>query len=394
MSADWRLAVDIGGTFTDVVLVDASSGIVYVDKTLTTPSNPLDGVRTGVGSLLRRADVRPADITAPIVHTTTLITNALIEGKTGRAALVTTAGFGDTLLIRDEHRYDMYDLQIEFPPPIPRDRTFEIVERVAATGDVVVQPTSVDLRTLTNQLREADVESVGICLLNSYVNGANERLIAAHLETELGVPVCISSDVSPQIHEYPRMVTTACNAATMPVIGPYLDELQKWLSAEGFGGSVLMMLSNGGVVSADDAARVPIRLVESGTAAGALAGSWFAERHGEERLLCFDMGGTTAKACLIAGGEPELTNVFEVPACTGSRRGRGSRVRCPPSTSSRSAPAAAHSPGPISSACSRGPRIGRRRTRARVVRARRHGAGGHRRRRRARPHRPRDVPRR
>jgi N-methylhydantoinase A len=324
VSADWRLAVDIGGTFTDVVLVDAASGTVYVDKTLTTPSNPLDGVRTGVGSLLRRADVRPADITAPIVHATTLITNALIEGKTGRAALVTTAGFGDTLLIRDEHRYDMYDLQIEFPPPpIPRDRTFEIAERVAATGDVIAEPTSVDLRTLTNQLREANVESVGICLLNSYVNGANERLIAEHLETELGVPVCISSDVSPQIREYPRMVTTACNAATMPVIGPYLDELQKWLSAEGFGGSVLMMLSNGGVVSADDAARVPIRLVESGPAAGALAGSWFAERHGEERLLCFDMGGTTAKACLIAGGEPELTNVFEVARVYRFKKGSG-----------------------------------------------------------------------
>ncbi len=324
MSADWRLAVDIGGTFTDVVLVDAASGTVYVDKTLTTPSNPLDGVRTGVGSLLRRAGVRPADITAPIVHATTLITNALIEGKTGRAALVTTAGFGDTLLIRDEHRYDMYDLQIEFPPPpIPRDRTFEIVERVAATGEAIVQPTSVALRTLTNQLRESDVESVGVCLLNSYVNGVNERLIAEHLETELGVPVCISSDVSPQIREYPRMVTTACNAATMPVIGPYLDELQKWLSAEGFGGSVLMMLSNGGVVSADDAARVPIRLVESGPAAGALAGSWFAERHGEERLLCFDMGGTTAKACLIAGGEPELTNVFEVARVYRFKKGSG-----------------------------------------------------------------------
>ena len=324
MSADWRLAVDIGGTFTDVVLVDANSGDVFVDKTLTTPSNPLDAVRTGVGSLLRRAGVRPSDVTAPIVHATTLITNALIEGKTGRAALVTTAGFGDTLLIRDEHRYDMYDLQIEFPPPpIPRSRTFEIAERVAATGEVIVEPTSVALRTLTNQLRGSDVESVGICLLNSYVNGANERLIAEHLETELGIPVCISSDVSPQIREYPRMVTTACNAATMPVIGPYLDELQKWLSAEGFGGSVLMMLSNGGVVSADDAARVPIRLVESGPAAGALAGSWFAERHGEERLLCFDMGGTTAKACLIAGGEPELTNVFEVARVYRFKKGSG-----------------------------------------------------------------------
>jgi N-methylhydantoinase A len=324
VSPDWRLAVDIGGTFTDVVLLDAASGDVIVDKTLTTPSNPLDGVRTGVGSLLRRAGVSPADVTAPIVHATTLITNALIEGKTGRAGLVTTAGFGDTLLIRDEHRYDMYDLQIEFPPPpIPRDRTLEIGERVAATGAVISTPSEAELRTLANQLRELGVESVGVCLLNAYVNGVNERLVADYLEAELGVPVCVSSEVSPQIREYPRMVTTACNAATMPVIGPYLDELQKWLSAEGFGGSVLMMLSNGGVVSADDAARVPIRLVESGPAAGALAGSWFARRLGEDRLLCFDMGGTTAKACMIDGGEPELTNVFEVARVYRFKKGSG-----------------------------------------------------------------------
>jgi N-methylhydantoinase A len=324
VTRDWRLAVDIGGTFTDVVLLDASSGDVVVDKTLTTPSNPLDGVRTGVGGLLRRAGVSPSDVTAPIVHATTLITNALIEGKTGRAGLVTTAGFGDTLLIRDEHRYDMYDLQIEFPaPPIPRDRTLEIAERVSANGRVLSAPSDAELRTLANQLRELAVESVGICLLNAYVNGANERLIADYLEAELGLPVCVSSEVSPQIREYPRMVTTACNAATMPVIGPYLDELQKWLSAEGFGGSVLMMLSNGGVVSADDAARVPIRLVESGPAAGALAGSWFARRLGEERLLCFDMGGTTAKACMIDGGEPELTNVFEVARVYRFKKGSG-----------------------------------------------------------------------
>jgi N-methylhydantoinase A len=324
VSPDWRLAVDIGGTFTDVVLLDAASGNIIVDKTLTTPSNPLDGVRAGVGSLLRRAGVRPSDVTAPIVHATTLITNALIEGKTGRAGLVTTAGFGDTLLIRDEHRYDMYDLQIEFPaPPIPRDRTLEITERVSASGQVISTPSEDDLRVLADQLRGLGVESVGICLLNAYVNGSNERRIAAYLEAELGLPVCVSSEVSPQIREYPRMVTTACNAATMPVIGPYLDELQKWLSAEGFGGSVLMMLSNGGVVSADDAARAPIRLVESGPAAGALAGSWFARRLGEDRLLCFDMGGTTAKACMIDGGEPELTNVFEVARVYRFKKGSG-----------------------------------------------------------------------
>ena len=327
---DWRLAVDIGGTFTDVVLIDAASGRVIVDKTLTTPAAPLDGVRVGVRQLLVKAGVRPAEITAPIVHATTLITNALIEGKIGRAGVVTTLGFGDTMLIRDEHRYDMYDLQIEFPnPPVPRERVVEIAERVNPAGDVVETPTTAGLDAIASALRQADVEAVGVCLINAYANPANERLIAEHLRRELGVPVCISAEISPQIREYPRMITTACNAATMPVIGPYLDELQKWLAAEGFGGSVLMMLSNGGVVSADDAARAPIRLVESGPAAGALAGSWFARRLGEERLLCFDMGGTTAKSCLIVGGEPEITNTFEVARIYRFKKGSGFPVSVP-----------------------------------------------------------------
>ena len=328
--SDWRLAVDIGGTFTDLVLLDAASGQVVVEKVLTTPKAPLDGVRAGVRQLLAKAGVQPADITAPIVHATTLITNALIEGKIGRAAVVTTTGFGDTLLIRDEHRYDMYDLQIEFPaPPVPRELVMEIAERTAASGDVVAAPTAGELDVVAEQLRAAGVDSVGVCLINSYANPANERAVAEHLRRALGVPVCISSDISPQIREYPRMITTACNAATMPVIGPYLDELQKWLAAEGFGGSVLMMLSNGGVVAAEDAAQSPIRLVESGPAAGALAGSWFAGRLGERRLLCFDMGGTTAKSCLIIDGEPQLTNTFEVARIYRFKKGSGFPVSVP-----------------------------------------------------------------
>ena len=330
MSADWRLAVDIGGTFTDVVLFDAASGRVVVDKTLTTPSAPLDGVRIGVNQLLAKAGIRPSDITRPIVHATTLITNALIEGKIGRAAVVTTTGFGDTLLIRNEHRYDMYDLQIEFPaPPVPRDRVVEIDERTTPQGRVDEVPSADSLRRITDELRTCSVQAVGVCLINSYANPANERVVAEHLRRELSVPVCISADVSPQIREYPRMITTACNAATMPVIGPYLDELQKWLATEGFLGSVLMMLSNGGVVSADDAARSPIRLVESGPAAGALAGSWFARRLEEDRLLCFDMGGTTAKSCLIEHGEPELTNTFEVARIYRFKKGSGFPVSVP-----------------------------------------------------------------
>ena len=223
-------------------------------------------MRRGVRQVLDKAGVRPADITAPIVHATTLITNALIEGKIGRAGIVTTAGFGDTLLIRNEHRYDMYDLQIEFPePPVPRERVVELAERTTPQGAVAEPPSTARLDAITAAAARCRVEAVGVCLLNSYANPANERVVAEHLRRELGVPVCISADISPQIREYPRMITTACNAATMPVIGPYLDELQKWLASEGFGGSVLMMLSNGGVVSADDAAAAPIRLVESGS---------------------------------------------------------------------------------------------------------------------------------
>ncbi|GCD96540.1 hydantoinase/oxoprolinase family protein [Embleya hyalina] len=321
---DWRLAVDIGGTFTDVVLLDADTGRVVVEKTLTTPAAPLGGVRAGVTSALAKAGITPADITRPIVHATTLITNALIEGKTGRAALVTTLGFGDTLEIRNEHRYDMYDLQIEFPaPPIPRELVFEIDERTTAAGEVRTAPSEAELDALAERLAAHEVESVAVCLLNSYADATNERAIAEGLAKRLSVPVCASHEVTPQIREYPRMVTTACNAATMPVIGPYLTELQAWLTAEGFGASVLMMLSNGGVVSADDARRVPIRLVESGPAAGALAGVWYARRLGEERLFCFDMGGTTAKSCLIEDYRPELTNAFEVARVYRFKKGSG-----------------------------------------------------------------------
>ena len=327
---DWRLAVDIGGTFTDIVLLDGVSGSVQVEKILTTPAAPLDAVRSGIIGLLARTGVRPEEIVAPIVHATTLITNALIEGKTGRAALVTTMGFADTLLIRDEHRYDMYDLQIEFPdPPVPRDLTFEVDERTTAQGIVVHSPLSGDLDVLVAQLRNSAVEAVAVCFINSYVNPENERSVADHLRQELGLPVCVSAEISPQIREYPRMITAACNAATMPVIGPYLDELRKWLVSEGFGGSVLMMLSNGGVVSAEDAAQAPIRLVESGPAAGALAARWYARRLGEERLLAFDMGGTTAKATLIEKFEPGLVNTFEVARMYRFKKGSGFPVSVP-----------------------------------------------------------------
>jgi N-methylhydantoinase A len=331
MASDWRGAVDIGGTFTDVVLLDGATGRVVVDKTLSTPSRPLDGVKRGVLAALAKAGIEPSDIHAPLVHATTLVTNALIEGKTARAALVTNAGFGDTLLIRNEHRYDMYDLQIEFPdPPIPRALTFEIEERTTADGTVLRAPSDAEIDVLADEIAGAGkVEAVALCLLHAYANPQNERVIAARLAARLQLPVSASSEVAPQIREYPRMVTTACNASTIPVVGPYLEEFRRWMREQGFGGGLLIMLSNGGVVSADVAARNPIRMVESGPAAGALAGTWHAQRLGLDRLLCFDMGGTTAKSCLIEHREPELTTDFEIARIYRFKKGSGFPVTVP-----------------------------------------------------------------
>ena len=200
------------------MLINAADGRVIVDKTLTTPAAPLDGVRTGVRQLLTKAGVRPSEITAPIVHATTLITNSLIEGKIGRAGIVTTAGFGDTMLIRDEHRYDMYDLQIEFPtPPVPRDRVVEIAERVNPMGDVVETPSPADLRGGHRCARRAGRSGQRVSR-SARAEPANERLIADHLPRARCTGVRFRRDLSRSA--VPRMITTACNAATMPVIGP------------------------------------------------------------------------------------------------------------------------------------------------------------------------------
>src|SRR5262249_39840145 len=177
--ADWRLAVDIGGTFTDVVLLDGTSGAGVVDQTLTTPSPPPHPRRPGVVEVLEKAAIRPSDVQAPMVHATTLVTNALIEGKTARAALVTNRGFADTLLIRNEHRYDMYDLQIEFPdPPIPRTLTFELDERTTAEGTILRSPDPTEVERLAEELAASSVEAVAICFLHAYANPANERQVA------------------------------------------------------------------------------------------------------------------------------------------------------------------------------------------------------------------------
>ena len=266
------------------------------------------------------------------MHATTLITNALIEGKIGRAGVVTTTGFGDTLLIRNEHRYDMYDLQIEFPaPPVPRDRVVEIDERTDPHGrgrQVRRRPSRLARRSPSSSARRRSKRWA--CASSTPTPTRPTSASWPNTCAASWACRCASRrEISPQIREYPRMITTACNAATMPVIGPYLDELQKWLASEGFGGSVLMMLSNGGVVSADDAARAPDPPGRVGPGRRRAGRQLVRPRLGEDRLLCFDMGGTTAKSCLIVDGEPELTNTFEVARIYRFKKGSGFPVSVP-----------------------------------------------------------------
>jgi N-methylhydantoinase A len=326
----YSLAVDIGGTFTDIVLRH-DSGRLTVDKTLTTPHDLIEGFFTGVHAVLKSAGLAPREIDGVVVHATTVVTNALIERKGPPTALIVTAGFRDILRIRNEHRYEMYDPQIEFPEPlVPAELTFGIGERVRADGIVLAAPDLAEVDALAAQLKSKNVRSVAICFLNSFANPAHERIVAKRL-TELlpGLFVTLSSDVAPQIREFPRASTATVNAYTMPISQPYLRSLRERLEREGFANSPLIMLSSGGVVGADTAGRNPVRMIESGPAAGALAACHYCEVLGIDRLMSFDMGGTTAKACLIENRQPLITGLFEVDRRYRFKEGSGLPVTIP-----------------------------------------------------------------
>jgi N-methylhydantoinase A len=309
----YSLAIDIGGTFTDAVL-RGDDGTLVVDKTLTTHHDLLEGFFRAMDLALAKADVRPAQVDGVVVHATTVVTNALIERKGRPTALITTRGFGDVLPIRNEHRYEMYDPQIEFADPlIPRALTFEVDERVLADGEVLRPVDAAEIEALIPRLEAAGVVSVAICLINAFRNGANEQAIAAVLrEKAPDLYVSLSSVVAPQIREYPRASTTAINAYTAPITEPYLRGLSAGLERAEVANRPLIMLSSGGVIGAEVAGRNPVRMIESGPAAGALAAAFFAEQLRLDRLMSFDMGGTTAKACLIEDRKPLVAGGIEV----------------------------------------------------------------------------------
>lgn len=330
VSTGYALAVDIGGTFTDVVLRD-SHGATWVDKTLTTPADLLEGYFTAVDQALAKAGVGAEAVDDVLVHATTVVTNALIERKGPPTALLVTEGFRDVLVIRDEHRFDMYDPQIEFPAPlVPRELTFSVAERVRGNGEILQSADPAEVERLVPVLRDKGIKSIAVSFLNAYKNPANEEIVREVLHREApDILVSLSSDVAPQIREYLRASTTAVNAYTQPITRPYLAALVERLDRDGFSNKPLIMLSSGGIVGAEIAGRYPVRMIESGPAAGALVAGHFADQLGIDDLMAFDMGGTTAKACLIQNREPLVTGFFEVDRRYRFQPGSGYPVTVP-----------------------------------------------------------------
>ena len=323
-----RLAVDIGGTFTDVVLEHPSGSATA--KVLTTPSAPDDGVMVGVDEVLEGAGHDPGDISL-LIHGTTLATNAIIERKGAKTALITTSGFRDVLDIGYESRHDQYDIMIEKPPSlVPRELRFAVSERVDVQGRVIEALDEAAVVALARGLAALEVESVGIGFLHSYANPAHERkareIVARCLP---GVSITLSCEVCPEVREYERFCTTVANAYIQPLMAGYLERLGRRLVDRGLSCPLLLMTSGGGLTGLDAAMRFPIRLVESGPAGGAILAAGIARELGFEKALSFDMGGTTAKICLIDDFVPGAAREFEVDRRSRFMKGSGLPLRIP-----------------------------------------------------------------
>jgi N-methylhydantoinase A len=325
-----RIGADIGGTFTDLVLVDDSGQRFELGKVLTTPHEPERAVIDGIADLLGEKGVAPGSV-ARIIHGTTLFTNAVIERKGARTALVSTKGFRDAIEIGREHRYDMYDLGIRRPQPLAsRDLRFELDERVLVDGTVAKPLDEAELAALADRLGAAGIEAVAVCLLHAYANPAHERRVGEVLRARLPeLAVTLSSELVPELREYERSSTTLANVYVKRLAQRYLGRLQRGLAERGLEGELFVMASNGGLVDIDTAATFPVRLVESGPAAGAIAAAHYGRALGHADLLSFDMGGTTAKACVIAGGEPLVAPEFEVDRQYQFKKGSGLPVKVP-----------------------------------------------------------------
>lgn len=325
----YRLGIDIGGTFTDLVLL-SDDGAAAVGKVLTTPHDPAAAVLQGLGELLDRAALSPRHV-SHLVHGTTLITNAIIERKGARTGLITTGGFRDALEIGRERRYDIYDISLENPQPlVPRFLRREVAERLDHNGQVLIPLDATQVRAVIQELVDAGIEALAVCFLHSFRNPAHEQMVKRVVTEHFPHLSCsLSSEVMPEIREYERTSTTVANVYVKPLARRYLDKLNTALRALGVPRDMFVMLSNGGITSCEVAGEYPIRLIESGPAAGALAASFYSAEQQLDRVISFDMGGTTAKICLIDRGRPMLTSDFEAARVYRFKKGSGLPLKVP-----------------------------------------------------------------
>jgi N-methylhydantoinase A len=323
-----RLGVDIGGTFTDVVLEIGRQ--LYSTKVLTTYAAPEDAIIDGMRQVCAKAGIEPERI-QQIIHGTTLATNALIERRGAKTALITTEGFRDVIEMRSESRFEQYDLNLTLPEPLlPRQQRYTLSERVSAKGEVLVELQREQVEQLAVRIAMAGYESVAIGLMHSYLNDRHEVMIReVLLEKMPGLSVSISSEVSPQMREYERFNTVVANAYIKPMMESYLSRLRAQLRDEGADCPIFLMHSGGGIISIESAAQFPVRLVESGPAGGAVFAAHIAARYGLDKVLSFDMGGTTAKICLIKNQTPKTSRVFEVARTYRFKKGSGMPISIP-----------------------------------------------------------------
>src|SRR5882757_1997889 len=323
-----RIGVDIGGTFTDFAL--EIGGRRHTAKVLTTASAPERAVLEGMRALLSESGLAPGDV-GLIIHGTTLATNALIERKGARTALITTDGFRDVIESGFESRYEQYDLGIDLPKPlVPRRLRFGVPERIDSLGRVRKPLDAAAVRALVPVLQREQVEALAIGFLHSYANQTHETMAGDILAEALpGLSVTLSSVVSPEMREFERFSTACANAYVQPKMASYLSALKAGLAKDGIDCPLLLMLSSGGVTTIETASRFPVRLVESGPAGGAIFSSHIARQCGYDKVLSFDMGGTTAKICLIDGYEPQTSRTFEVARIYRFKKGSGLPLRIP-----------------------------------------------------------------
>jgi N-methylhydantoinase A len=325
-----RVGIDVGGTFTDFVLLEDATGRTYTYKCLTTPRNPADAIEEGLRGLERQVPGCIAGL-EEVIHGTTLVINAIIERKGARTGLLTTRGFRDVLELGREIRYAAYDAFAQMPEPlVPRERRLEVTERLRADGSVLTPLDEAQARAAVRALKALGTESVAVCLLNSFENPAHELALKRLLAEEFPqASVSISYEVLPQIREYERTSTTVTNAYVKPLTETYLRRLRERLAEIGFQGRLFIMLSSGGVTSAETAAEFPVRIIESGPTAAVIAGQYYSKLFDCPEMFCFDMGGTTAKSCLIQDGVAAVVPTFEVGRVQRFQKGSGLTIQVP-----------------------------------------------------------------